>query len=101
MTLQQGALENREELGSEWLDFVKGVVQSADTSVNISRGTLQRNKMLQVVRCPDSCRLEAVGVNDEFISLKEYDNRIERANNISTSQVRMLQSWPAAVCFPV
>merc|ERR1712115_430849 len=77
-----------------WLNFVKGVVDSEDLPLNISRETLQQNKILRVIKknlvkkclemfakVADLMRYHTSKSGDEQISLKEYVDRMKEGQN--------------------
>ncbi|CAA3012734.1 heat shock 83, partial [Olea europaea subsp. europaea] len=92
-------MDNCEELISEYLSFVKGVVDSDDLPLNISRETLQQNKILKVIRknlniklgihedsqnrakLANLLRYYSTKSGDDMTSLKDYVTRMKEGQN--------------------
>merc|ERR1711916_238675 len=82
-------MDNCEELIPEWLSFIKGIVDSEDLPLNISREMLQQNKILKVIRksltkkcielfhkIADLLRYYSTKSGEEWTSLADYVTRM-------------------------
>merc|ERR1712178_558059 len=82
--------DNCEDLCPEWLSFMKGVVDSEDLPLNISREMLQRSQILKVIKknlvkkalecfneLAELLRYYSTKSGDEMTSLKEYVARMK------------------------
>ncbi|VAI86242.1 unnamed protein product [Triticum turgidum subsp. durum] len=67
-------MDNCEELIPEWLSFVKGIVDSEDLPLNISRETLQQNKILK-----DYVTRMKEGQNDIYYITGESKKAVENS----------------------
>ncbi|EDL18665.1 mCG14932, isoform CRA_a [Mus musculus] len=87
-------MDNCEELIPEYLNFIRGVVDSEDLPLNISREMLQQSKILKVIRknlvklgihedsqnrkkLSELLRYYTSASGDEMVSLKDYCTRMK------------------------
>merc|ERR1711965_1169765 len=102
-------MDNCEDLMPEWLSFCKGIVDSEDLPLNISRESLQQNKILRVIKknlfkkfyeqfgknlklgihedstnrakLAELLRFQTSKSGDDIVSLKEYIDRMKEGQS--------------------
>ncbi|KAL1788884.1 heat shock protein 83 [Sigmodon hispidus] len=73
-------MDSCDELIPEYLNFIRGVVDSEDLPLNIFREMLQQSKILKVIRkkrLSDLLRYHTSQSGDEMTSLSEYVSRMK------------------------
>merc|ERR1712112_421775 len=86
-------MDNCEEIIPEYLNFVRGVVDSEDLPLNISREMLQQNKILKVIRKNLVKKVMKLGIHEDSTNRKKLAGYLRYYSSASGDEMCSLADY--------